>query len=272
MQVYREPFCGAAGLAFRYAVPAGLAVALSDTEGALIDTFAEVVAAVEGLIAAATALCLPANASAADHEARFYELRERYNAAGAGLSRQDRAALFLYLHRACFNGLHRVDSRGRFNASYGDLTGPPPLHHEKLRVAAVALRALPSASFDRLDFEPAALRAGPGDLVYLDPPYDGTWVGYQAGGFGSTAGTDACQVDLFTREAERPALLRLRDLCVELDGRGVRWAMSNADTTEVRRLFGRWNLATVTGRSSISRDPASRGARAEVLARNFGNS
>jgi DNA adenine methylase len=262
---FREPFAGGAALTFRWAAPAGLRCALSDTEAGLIDTYLAVRDGVEDLIATAQGLALPAEAPPAAHEAHYYELRDRYNDT-PGLVGLERAALFLYLHRACFNGLHRVDRRGRFNASYGDLTGPPRFHEEKLRAAAAALQG---ATVERLDFEPAASRAGPGDLVYFDSPYDGTWVGYQAGGFASTGGSDACQIGLFTRQEERPALLRLRDVCAEFDRRGIRWAASNADTPEVRRLFGGWDVTPVTGRSSISRDPASRGARPELLIRNF---
>lgn len=262
---YREPFAGAAGMAFRWAAPAGLRVALSDTEPGLIDTFLCVAGEVEELLGAAQVLCLPESAPAVDHEGHFYALRTQYNTA-SGLSRLERAALFLYLHRACFNGLHRVDGAGHFNASYGDLTGPPRFDEEKLRACA---RALQGARIERLDFEPAILRAEPGDFIYADAPYDGTWVGYQRGGFTSTAGSDACQIDLFTRQAERPALLRLRDALADVDRRGIRWAMSNADTPEVRRLFGHWNVTTVNGRCSISRDPATRGMRTELLVRNY---
>lgn len=259
--VYREPFAGAAAMAYRWAAKAGLRIAISDTDAALVDTYVCLLADADGLVAAARRLCLPSTAPE-NHEAHFYRLRDRYNTFGLG--RLERAALFLYLHRACFNGLHRCDSHGKFNSSYGDLETAPQFDEVKIRAAAAALAG---ATVEQLDFEPAILRAEPGDFVYCDPPYDGTWVGYQAARFSSTSGTDACQFDLFTRVAERPALLRLRDCFLELDRRGIRWAMSNADTTEVRRLFGHWNITVVKGHSSISRKVSSRGERLELLVR-----
>lgn len=261
--VYRETFCGAGGMAYRWAIPAHLPIVLTDTEPMLIDTYIAIRDDVDEVLRSHASLCIEGDAAA--YEARFYVLRDLYNDP-IKLTRIERAALFLYIHRACFNGLHRVDSKGRYNASYGDLTGAPVLDETKLRACSLALAG---GIFEVMDFEASALRASPGDLVYFDPPYDGTWVGYQAGGFTSTAGTDDCQIGLFTRAAERPALLRLRDVCAELSRRGVLWAMSNADTTEVRRLFGQWKIDVVKARSSIGQSAASRVERAELLVRNF---
>lgn len=263
--VYREPFAGAGAMAYRYAFPAGLRAVLTDTEAALITTYEAVRDEVELLLHVAEGLRV--QGGVAVQEARYYELRDRYNALRPDAPRLERAALFLYLHRACFNGLHRVDKRGTFNASYNKAGKPPRFDGARFRACSAVLQA---ATFEAVDFEIAMGRAEAGDVVYLDPPYDGTWVGYQAGGFSSSKGTDAGgQFDLFTRREERPALLRLQDACIALDARGVRWMLSNADTAEVRRLFSRWSISTVLAPTSISRDVESRGDRLELVIRNY---
>ena len=84
-----------------------------------------------------------------------------------------RAARTIYLNKACFNGLYRVNSKGYFNVPSGKKK---------------AVNCFDKKTFDNLnlffknrkpvitsiDFEEAVKNAKAGDFVYFDPPYD-TW-------------------------------------------------------------------------------------------------
>ena len=76
----------------------------------------------------------------ASHSAeRYYQVRHRYNHA-ARLNNAERAAMFVYLNKTCFNGLHRVNRRGEFNVPAGRYTNPRILDEERVRDFTLALR------------------------------------------------------------------------------------------------------------------------------------
>jgi DNA adenine methylase len=96
-----------------------------------------------------------------------------------------------------------------------------------------------------------------GDLCYLDPPYvpvSGTahFTDYSVGGF--------------TEDDQR----RLRDMCVELDARGVVFVQSNSDTGLVRSLYGDtcFRLETVKTLRMISSKVSSRSKGRDLLITN----
>jgi len=110
---------------------------------------------------------------------------------------------------------------------------------------------------EQLDFEQAAARAEPGDLVYFDPPYvplstTASFTSYTSGGFGLED------------------QIRLRDLARRLKQRGVHVLVSNSDTRAVRDLyrdgFG-FARARISARRSINSRGDQRGCISELLIR-----
>ena len=81
-----------------------------------------------------------------------------------------RAARFLYLNRHCFNGVYRVNRKGRFNVPRGTRCGQIPTEQTIYR-CSVALR---NSRFVAADFEGCLKTIRRGDFVYLDPPYYST--------------------------------------------------------------------------------------------------
>lgn len=158
----------------------------------------------------------------------------------------DVAARLVYLNRWCFNGLYRVNASGRFNVPRG--TGGRVLYQDNLEACAAVLEG---ALIWRGDFAPTLAHARPGDLVYLDPPYDDGFTGYTAAGF-----------DLGDQ-------VRLAQLVRRLTARGVLVIVSNSDTHLIRRLYSGLEVHEVEAPRSISRD-GNRAPAAEVLVRNFG--
>ena len=128
------------------------------------------------------------------------------------------AGLFLYLNKACFNGLWRVNARGQYNVPYGD--GKPI--NVDVRGLLAASRALQGAQITCLDFGTISLR--PGDAVYCDPPYlptskTASFTGYTRAGF-----TGADQ-------------LRLAAWCRQSADRGARVVLSNAGNADALTCF-----------------------------------
>ncbi len=112
----------------------------------------------------------------AEHGADYYyEVRKRFN--------RDKSPLdFLFLNRACFNGLIRFNREGKFNVPFGHKTERfSKAYITKIvnQVEWVAKRAsLSDWSFLYQDFRSTLSHATEADLIYCDPPYAGRHTNY----------------------------------------------------------------------------------------------
>jgi DNA adenine methylase len=108
-------------------------------------------------------------------ESHYYAIRERFNELGAPLD-------FLFLSRACFNGMIRFNGKGKFNV---------PFCRKPDRFARAYITKIVNqvASFQESikyfrwdfvcqDFARTIAEAGADDLIYCDPPYLGRHVDY----------------------------------------------------------------------------------------------
>ena len=87
-----------------------------------------------------------------------------------------RAQLFYYMNRTAYNGLCRFNSRGEFNAPFGQ--------YKSIAYAksfGIYRELFADWRFTTGDF--AALSLEDDDFVYADPPYDVEFTAYSRGGF-----------------------------------------------------------------------------------------
>lgn len=108
--------------------------------------------------------CARLFASGPVDEDLFVARRERFNRLPVGTV--ERAALFVWLNRACFNGVVRYSRAGRFNVPFGRRV--PRFPEAEMRAFARKLRC---AELMCADFRDVFARLRPGDVVYCDPPY-----------------------------------------------------------------------------------------------------
>jgi len=239
-----EPFMGGAAMFFARRPERAL---LSDVNPELVGVYQAVRDDVEGVISALSQL-----ASGGHSAEAYYGVRTRYNTERRA-TQTKRAAMFLYLNKTCFNGLHRVNRRGEFNVPAGKYKNPRIVDVDNLRAASAALG---SAEIRRAGFEELLGSARPGDFVYLDPPYvpmstTASFTAYAQEGFGPA-------------DQER-----LRDVYRELDRRGCRLMLSNSDVPFVRELYREWRIDVVMAPRAVSCDGAKRQSVAEVVVRNY---
>lgn len=250
---YREPFVGAGGslLAVLAAGCATVAVA-SDANRDLIALHNEVRHRPSELHAAVLDR-LPRT------DAEYRVLRAQWNA-GADLFGEssllrgtERAAAFVALNRACFNGLFRVNPDGKLNVAWGKRPNPPVPSLDEFIATSEALAYV---RFIAEPWQDALARANPGDTVYCDPPYlelrpGSNFDTYTPGGFS-------------VREHEL-----LAAACWAASTRGVRVLLSNHDTPEIRELYARFGGVVVWAgdvQSRVSRS-ANRPPRQELIVR-----
>lgn len=177
---YFEPFVGSGAVFLdlhNSGLLAGHDARLSDVNADVIGCYRMVRDAAEEVIVALQALEAGHHAGGREH---FYEIRDgRFNPlrravhaspTPADLYTPDLAAMLVYLNRTGYNGLFRVNSKGRFNVPVGR-QGPIRIcDADNLRRLSSAL-SRPGVTLEVQLFEQALADAGHGDFVYLDPPY-----------------------------------------------------------------------------------------------------
>lgn len=156
---------------------------------------------------------------AAHSSAFYYELRSQFNA--GAIDNSDRAAAFLYLNRASYNGLWRTNSQGEMNSPVGD-----KLARFDFSILDRASKQLDRADIMQTDFEQAIAIAGKGDCIYCDPPY------YPI----NQSGFTSYSKDGFTN-GDRIRLAKALHWAIE---RGADIILSDVDCDFIRDLY-QWN-------------------------------
>jgi DNA adenine methylase len=154
-------------------------------------------------------------------EEQYYNRRTQFN---ESQDSKERAMLFVYLNRHCFNGLTRYNRSNQFNVPYGKYKSPyfPRKEMENFRNTFKN----ENVSFYSGDFANSELYSNVTNntVVYFDPPYlpltdTANFSDYASAGF--------------SYENHET----LRDLALELQSKGVKVIMSNHDTPLVRELY-----------------------------------
>lgn len=187
----------------------------------------------------------------------FYEIRsmDRNKEVYESLSKVERAARIIYLNRTCYNGMYRVNSRGELNVPFGRYKNPVICDEENINEVSRFFKEN-NITFYNEDFESFLNRCQVGDFVYLDPPYDpisdsSSFTGYSANGF------------------SRHDQIRLRELCDDLNRRGVYFLLSNSNTQFIREQYENYNIDIVDANRNINSKGNKRGKVEEVLIRNY---
>jgi len=249
---YIEPFVGGGAVFFclcRKGQLAGKEVVLVDGLEELISCYRVVQTRVEELIAE-----LRRHEPHKHDEEYFYQVRAWDRV--PDFARRDeieRAARFLFLNRTCYNGLYRVNRSGEFNAPFGRYHNPNICPAGNLRAAS---RALQGVTLLAGDFARSLDVAGPGDFVYLDPPYHPV---------SDTANFTSYTSNDFGVDDQR----RLADLFHELDRRDCQVMLSNSSTGLIRQLYGAYRQVEVYANRVISSKTDARGAIPELLVMNY---
>jgi len=98
----------------------------------------------------------------------YYVIRERFNQTGDSLD-------FLFLNRACFNGLMRFNRKKEFNVPFCRRPSRfssayiTKIVNQVNRVAAII--RVKDYQFSCMTYETTIRSAVPGDVIYADPPY-----------------------------------------------------------------------------------------------------
>lgn len=167
---YVEPFMGSGAVFFHVVQNLNpLSCTLLDINPELVNAFLQLQEGVEAVIAALTMhrdCHNRAGITEDDRKVYYYGVR----ALNPDLmSPAARAARFIYLNKTCFNGLHRLNSKGKFNVPMGKYSLPAIFDADHLREVSVLLQ---NVTIKVCAFQECGKYVGANDFVYLDPPYE----------------------------------------------------------------------------------------------------
>ncbi|MBX9723090.1 MAG: DNA adenine methylase, partial [Candidatus Obscuribacterales bacterium] len=202
-KAYFEPFTGGAAVFFHLRAKHGsFDASLSDLNQELINCYAQIKNNLEQLIISLR--------KHQNDESYFYEMRAQDP---AQLSPLDRASRLMFLNKTCFNGLHRVNSKGQFNVPFGRYKNPAICNEVNLRAVHQALQ---NTNLNCRPFDKVLEHAKKGDFVYFDPPYHP---------LSSTANFTSYTKNSFSAADQE----HLAETFAELDKRGCLLMLSNSD-------------------------------------------
>lgn len=189
-------------------------------------------------------------------EAFYYKIRnlDKDKDKFAKLNDYERAARTIYLNKACFNGLYRVNSKGEFNVPFNKKLKINTYDGQNMTLAYVYFQTNKITMLST-DFEEAVKDAKKGDFIYFDPPYDSenddTFNSYTEEGFG--------------KEEQR----RLARVYKELSDRGCYVMLSNHNTTLINELYNEFNIHVISAKRNINSKGEKRGKVEEVIITNY---
>ena len=188
----------------------------------------------------------------------YYDIRnkDRNKNAYKRLSDYTRAARTIYLNKACFNGLYRVNSKNEFNVPFGKKKRVNTYDGGNLITVSNYL-TMNDVEILSVDFEQSVKNAKKGDFIYFDPPYDSetsTFNSYTEDGFG------------------KDEQIRLAKVFKELDSRGCYVMLSNHNTSLINDLYKNFNIHVIEAKRNINSNGKKRGKVKEVIITNFVNS
>ena len=238
-------------------------VLINDINGELINTYRQIKTNCGDLIDVLADLQERYwNSSLEENKNLFLEKRERFNSLkvnGNEKENLEKAVLFIFLNKTCFNGLFRVNSKGLFNVPFNNAKKPLLCDVENLKSCSQLLQNVKMSVGNYVqckDFIDSKT------FVYIDPPYrplteTAAFTSYNENGFG-----DKEQVELakFIEDiSDRKAIV----VTSNSDPKNV-----CADDNFFDKLYKKFSIRRVSASRMINSNAKKRGAINELLISN----
>lgn len=240
---YCEPFGGSLSVALNS--PAEEYI-LNDINQDLVSIYRAIMADGEDFIQYCKELFIPTN----NTKEAYIEMRAKFNAC---TDSNERARMFVYLNRHCFNGLSRYNSKGEFNVPFGKYDEPKcPMDEMRFFHKYFGGK---SVTFNCTSFEDESLYSNleSGDVVYFDPPYIPA---------SDTSNFTSYATDGFTHEQQ----VKLANMAESMVSKGITVVISNHDVPVARELYKNANIYGIQVSRTISARSTSRKKASELIA------
>ena len=193
----------------------------------------------------------------------YYQRRERFNylkVNGNDTVNLEKAVLFIFLNKTCFNGLFRVNKQGLFNVPMGSYKRPLICNETNLKMISALLQKVKIICGD---YKQTVTFIDESTFVYIDPPYRPL--------------TDTAN---FTAYDEAPfgdkEQIELQNFVQVLDENGAKVVISNSDpkNTDDKNeffddLYKAFSISRVKAKRMINCNGESRGDVSELIITNY---
>lgn len=193
----------------------------------------------------------------------YYEKRKQFNEIKIDCNKLiniEKAALFIFLNKTCYNGLYRVNRKGLFNVPIGDYKNPCICDADNLRNISKVLKNVTIVCDDYRESEKFI---DPETFVYFDPPYRP---------ISDTANFTSYTENIFDDSEQ----IRLAKFVEKMSKKGAKILLSNSDpkNTDIDdnffdNLYSSFNINRVEAPRMINCNGKSRGKINELLIANF---
>ena len=260
---YCEPFVGGGAVLFDILVlKQPKFILINDSNRELINTYQQVQKNSENLIAELASIQENYWQFSQEERKEYYYLkRQRFNQlknkTGHAL---EKAVLFIFLNKTCFNGLYRVNQQNLFNVPMGDYRKPIICDSENLQLVSNLLK---NVMITYGDFSQCLDFIKKDTFVYLDPPYRP---------LNDTASFTSYEKKIFDDNEQ----IRLQQFVNQANLIGAKIVLSNSDPKNSNLqdnffddLYQDYHIQRVFAKRMINCNGANRGNISELLISNY---
>ena len=197
-----------------------------------------------------------------DRKIYYYEKREEYNSLkiNSEMNNIEKAILFIFLNKTCFNGLYRVTKKGKFNVPMGAYKKPKICDEENLKNVSLTLR---NVKIVYADYRKSEKFIDGKTFVYIDPPYRPLNI--------TSSFTSYTENDFNDKEQ-----IELAEYINVLNKKGAKIVISNSDPKNndiddnfFDKLYKNYNINRVKATRMLNSNASLRGAINELLITNY---
>ena len=192
----------------------------------------------------------------------YYEKRREYNNLKINIEENniEKAVLFIFLNKTCFNGLYRVNKKGEFNVPMGAYKKPKICDKENLKNVSLTLR---NVKIVYADYRESEKFIDDKTFVYIDPPYRPLNI--------TSSFTSYTENDFNDKEQ-----IELAEYINVLNKKGAKIVISNSDPKNndiddnfFDKLYKNYNINRVKATRMLNSNASLRGAINELLITNY---
>lgn len=262
---YCEPFVGGGAVLFDVLSSYDVQdVLINDINQELINTYTQIKTHLGALVSELT--LLQELFWALNNEQRkecYYAKRERFNylkVNGNETVNLEKAVLFVFLNKTCFNGLFRVNKSGLFNVPMGAYKKPLICDADNLTTISELLK---NVTIRCGDYSACEDFIDENTFVYIDPPYRPITDTASFTSYNESAFDDKEQVEL-GRFVDRLAKKGARVVVSNSDPKN-----SNTHDNFFDELYNKYSISRVQATRMINCNSTSRGKVSELLISNY---